>query len=286
MYALFLASFWFCRGDAVLAQKGIPFAERGKTVLRMDLYESENPAAPWLVFAHGGGFSGGSRDADPVVTLAQGLAQRGIHVASISYRLRQRGVGFGCDVPVADKRQAMLWAAEDVGAAVRAIRQRGAEWIAVGGASAGAEAAMLWGFQLGRESVGAVVSFSGAIEPLETDWNQLPSFIAFHGTCDAIVPYDQAIHRHCDSNAPGAFVLQGPAALHACAEVNGGQAFVVAYEGAGHEVCNEAMIEPHALDALAQFIHDAVNGNPLPSTIVAMPSGSDCNPTFYLPCAD
>lgn len=259
-------------------ERAVPFAERDKTVLRMDLYAAEDADAPWLVFAHGGGFSGGSREAAPVVDLAEGLAARGVSVASISYRLRQRGVGFGCHVPVADKREAMAWAAEDLGAACRAVQARGAKWLAVGGSSAGAEAALLLA---GAQPVDAVVSFSGAREP---GAELQPPLMAFHGTCDAVVPFDESVHRQCAADAPGAFVLQGGGALQRCWEAAGQTAILWAFHGAGHEVCNSAMTDPAALDALADFLLRTSRGEHLPSAIHHHPSDSPCERTHHFPC--
>lgn len=264
--------------SGVEVERGVPFAERGKEVLRMDLYRAEDDDAPWLVFAHGGGFSGGRRDAGPVVALAEGLAERGVSVAAISYRLRQVGIGFGCEVPVADKREAIAWAAEDFGAACAALTQRGARWLAVGGSSAGAEAALHWAV---RQPVGAVISFAGAVEPGD---HLHPPLFALHGTCDSVVPFDESVHRGCNRDAPGAFTLQGGGALQKCWEKAGSPAVVWAFEGAGHEVCNDAMLDGEALDAVAGFIIAAASGRTLISGYRSIGEPAPCSSNPFFPC--
>ena len=270
---------------AAWSQRDVPFAERDKEVLRMDLYLAESPEAPWLVFAHGGGFSGGSRAAGPVVDLAEGLAARGVNVASISYRLRQVGVGFGCNVPVEDKREAMRWAAEDLGAAVEAIRARGAHFIAVGGSSAGAEAALLYGLVLADRPVDAIVSFSGALEAEGLELDDAPPLFAFHGTCDGVVPFGRAVHRGCSADSPGAFVLDGGGALHRCYGAAMRQAVLWAFDGAGHEVCNNAMQNSTMLDGLAQRLNDLHRvGAVLPDEFWITLSDLPCASSYSLPC--
>lgn len=264
--------------SSVEVERGVPFAERGKEVLRMDLYAAEDVDAPWLVFAHGGGFSAGRRDVPQVVAFAEGLAERGVSVAAISYRLRQVGAGFGCDVPVDDKREAIAWAAEDLGAACAALTHRGARWLAVGGSSAGAEAALHWAV---RQPVGAVVSFSGAVEP---GGALHPPLFALHGTCDAVVPFDESVHRGCERDAPGAFMLQGGGALQKCWEQAGSPAVVWAFEGAGHEVCNSAMLDEEALDAVAAFILAASAGSTPDSEFRSIGAPAPCSREPYFPC--
>ena len=253
-------------------------------VLHLDLYEADDAAAPWLVFAHGGGFSSGSRDAVPVVAFAEALAERGISVASISYRLRQVGAGFGCDVPVAEKREAMLWAAQDMGRAVNYMRHRGAKWIAVGGTSAGAEAALLYALQLAPDAAQAVISFSGALEVAEATLTNVPPLLGFHGTCDGVVPFGRAIHRNCDEESPGAFLLDGAGALQGCLAASGQTAVVHAYEGAGHEVCNGALTSPAAQNTLVDFILALSNGEKVESDLVYQSSNSPCASSSLFPC--
>lgn len=266
-------------------QRDVPFAEREKTVLGMDLYPADSPDGPWLVFAHGGGFSGGARDAEPVVDLARGLAERGVNVASISYRLRQVGVGFGCNVPVEDKREAMRWAAEDLGAAVEAIRARGATFIAVGGSSAGAEAALLYGLVLAEQPVDAIVSFSGALEAEGLVFDDAPPLFAFHGTCDGVVPFGRAVHRGCAVDSPGAFVLDGGGALVGCYRAAMRPAVLWAFDGAGHEVCNDAMTNPALLDELAERLNGLHRvGAVLPGESWINLSHLPCASSYSLPC--
>lgn len=264
--------------------QGIPFAEYDGIVLHMDLYEADDTNAPWLVFAHGGGFSSGSREAAPVVAFAEALADQGISVASISYRLRQVDAGFGCDVPVEDKREAILWAAQDMGRAVRCMRQRGAKWIAVAGSSAGAEAALHYGLRLAPNDVDAVISFSGALEVGEHPWTESPPLLGFHGTCDNVVPFGRAIHRNCEEYRPGALLLDGAGALQGCLAASGQTALVHAYVGAGHEVCNSALTSPAAQQIVIDFIHDLSQGGQVGNDLVYQTSNPPCASPSSLPC--
>ena len=62
----------------------------GDVDLLLDLYEPVRRSRgrrPLVVLIHGGGFTGGSRGADDLVTIARSLAARGNVVASIDYRL-------------------------------------------------------------------------------------------------------------------------------------------------------------------------------------------------------
>ena len=86
------------------------FFEVNKTTYSYDNYKNESlqfdyyiagnarEQMPLLVFVHGGGFSNGARDNEDIVNFAIKLAQRGYAVASVSYRLTMKGIGFGCDV--------------------------------------------------------------------------------------------------------------------------------------------------------------------------------------------
>ena len=106
--------FLFC----ILIISGILFAQnkstfiysiKGSDTLRMDVYSpsnlDNNDSLPVLLWMHGGGFSGGSRDNGDEVKLAKYAANHGYIGISISYRLTRKGseTGFGCDCPAKDK---------------------------------------------------------------------------------------------------------------------------------------------------------------------------------------
>jgi acetyl esterase/lipase len=107
----------------------------GKThapvTLKLDLYQPAGDSAqarPMIIWAHGGGFTGGDKEAPPHAEVAQDFAHRGWVSASINYRL---------DGNAGD-------ATHDMQAAVRWSRAHAAQYrvnpneIVVGGSSAGA----------------------------------------------------------------------------------------------------------------------------------------------------
>ena len=63
----------------------------------------------------------GKRSAENVQAFCTRLAQCGYSVASVSYRLTMRGIGFGCDVDAAKKEGAFQSASEDVALAIKYI---------------------------------------------------------------------------------------------------------------------------------------------------------------------
>ena len=76
-----------------IVTKDIEYAKRGETSLTLDLYAPEGVAAfPLVVFVHGGGWQAGDKASGAV--WGHYLAQRGIGLASVKYRLANRGKAF------------------------------------------------------------------------------------------------------------------------------------------------------------------------------------------------
>jgi acetyl esterase len=95
------------------------------------VYPAREPNGSGLVWAHGGGFTGGDLDMPEADAVARALAARGTTVVSVDYRL----VGDGCRYPAPsdDILAAWSWAAS------HADRLRvDVDRLAIGGASAGA----------------------------------------------------------------------------------------------------------------------------------------------------
>ena len=91
------------------SQENQAFTVHGDSLLELSLFRSDSqPSETLILFAHGGGFSGGSRLQHKNVAFCNALSQKGIDVASIDYRLRQKQDGFHCDVPIEEKREATL----------------------------------------------------------------------------------------------------------------------------------------------------------------------------------
>ena len=201
----------------------------GTQQLLMDIYQPTGDTVkrrPLIIFAHGGGFIGGTKaDAYPVAFCTR-LARLGYVVASIEYR-----VGFpltGFPIALTDTvgiAQAAVRGGHDMKAAVRFFRQDAAtaknyriysNYIIAAGSSAGAFAALETGYldkasevpayinlaALGgiegasgnpgySSAVAAVISLSGATEsPNVIEAGNAPLCSA-HGTADTTVPYFQ-----------------------------------------------------------------------------------------------
>ena len=197
--------------------------------LLMDVYQPTGDTVqrrPLIIFAHGGGFIGGTKaDAYPVAFCTR-LARLGYVVASIEYRLGFPLTGFPVALTdTAGIAQAAVRGGHDMKAAVRFFRQDAAtaktyrvysNYIVAAGSSAGAFAALETGYldkasevpayvnlaSLGgiegasgnpgySSAVMAVLNLSGATEsPAIIEAGNAPLCSA-HGTADATVPYLQ-----------------------------------------------------------------------------------------------
>ena len=74
---------------------------------------------PVLLYVHGGGFSGGTRNGSDIVEFCKQMAGYGYVTASMSYRLTRKGEpsAFGCDCPAEDKLRTFQSAMEEIGRA-------------------------------------------------------------------------------------------------------------------------------------------------------------------------
>ncbi len=197
--------------------------------LLMDIYQPTGDTVsrrPLIVFAHGGGFIGGTKaDAYPIAFCTR-LARLGYVVASIEYRLGFPLTGFPIALTdTAGIAQAAIRGGHDMKAAIRFFRQDAAtaktyrvysNYVIAAGSSAGAFAALEVGYldkasevpayvnlaSLGgiegasgnpgySSAVAAVISLSGATEnPSVIEAGNAPLCSA-HGTADTTVPYFQ-----------------------------------------------------------------------------------------------
>lgn len=154
--------------QAVPTFPDLVYADVGGQPLRLDLYLPADGVRPrpLLVWIHGGGWSGGSRF--PAPGFATQLRNRGIAVASVSYRLTSQAAQWGGE-PVVFPAQI-----HDVKAAIRWLRAHATEYridpdrVAVWGSSAGGHLAALVGTS-GNDpeiegSVGAEPGQSSAVQ--------------------------------------------------------------------------------------------------------------------------
>ncbi len=256
------------------------------TTLQMDVYSQILPAEsaahaferPLFVFLHGGGFYAGSRDHPLNVEFCEQIAGHGIDVASIDYRLLQRDQGFHCGISTAAKRAAIEAAAEDLTQAISVLRPYYPSNIFIGGSSAGAHAALHAAYHMKSIDAEGVISMCGAMEPL-ANAPETP-LLAFHGTCDALVPYGEAMHHYCRRDAPGALLLQGGGAAAECLP----HTQLHAYLNAGHELTNLLLGDTACSRTCAQFIQDCLSTEDIRGTTVYASAQECALPSPFLPC--
>jgi acetyl esterase/lipase len=233
---LLLASYTILHGQTATSNK-LPLVEKtthtyyvipGNDSLKFDFYKPKTKVdkAPLLLYVHGGGFSGGQRDDNNTVQFANKIADRGYAVASISYQLTMKKLGFGCNTTASDKIKSFDTAANDVSLAIKHILENNSIYnidptkVVISGTSAGAEAVLHLAY-VKKNSIlpddfkfAGVISFAGAVINLDriSAEKAIPTQL-FHGTNDNIVPYNIAAHRYCNPEDKGYLMLYGSRAI-------------------------------------------------------------------------
>lgn len=119
--------------------------------LYFDFYEAigdKSDKRPLVIYAHGGGFTGGTPKWPSIEMMCEKLAKRGYAIANISYRLDPRFNFMKCDT----NKRAITDAMHDMRAAIRFFKAHGKEYkidtshIFITGESAGAVTAMMAGY--------------------------------------------------------------------------------------------------------------------------------------------
>jgi len=196
--------------------------------LKLDFYKPRKMKSktPLILYVHGGGFSGGERDDIYIESFANNMAERGYAVASISYQLTMKKLGFGCNTKSKDKIDAFNTASNDISNAINYLIKYkekfnfNPEQIILMGTSAGAEAVLNLAYVydskiLSKEfKFAGVISMAGAIITLDkiNTRTAIPTQL-FHGTDDKLVPYNIAAHHYCDKNSVGYLKLYGSKAI-------------------------------------------------------------------------
>lgn len=209
------------------------YAIKGLDTLKLDVYSPQkiekNDSLPVLLWMHGGGFSGGTRDnINHEQKLAEYVTTKGYIGVSISYRLLRKGTetGFGCNCLKTDKLETFKQAATDYLDAAKFLLdnktalQIDPTKIIAGGSSAGAEAILSAVYmkpfyidsleQYSHIKFAGVFSLAGALVNAEyiTKNNALPT-VLFHGTDDNLVPFGSAPHHYCEPERAGYLLLDG-----------------------------------------------------------------------------
>lgn len=159
-------------------RKDIEFASVDGHRLKLDLYlPDESKDAPLVVWIHGGGWRGGSKNNCPI----SWLTDDGYAVASISYRLTDKAI-FPAQI-------------HDCKAAVRWLRANAADFsyrtdrIAVAGSSAGGHLAALMG------TSGGVKELEGAVGGNLDQSSRVDAVIDFYGATDFVLRSKTQPHR-------------------------------------------------------------------------------------------
>ena len=212
------------------------YAVKGVDTLQLDVYSPENlkltDSLPVLLWMHGGGFSGGTRDNKAEMELCEFATNKGYIGVSISYRLLRKNklTGFGCDCSKEEKLETFKQAAIDYLDAANYLITNAktlhidSSKIIAGGSSAGAEAVLNAVYM--REyfaddiqkyknvKFAGVFSLAGAVLDASyiTKHNALPT-VMFHGTEDNLVPFGNASHHYCEVSKVGYLRLDGSSVI-------------------------------------------------------------------------
>jgi acetyl esterase/lipase len=146
----------------------LPYVENGHAQQKLDLYLPAQPKGPLLVWIHGGGWVGGTKDKPPGLA----LVKNGVTLASVEYRFSQHAI-FPAQI-------------EDCKAAIRWLRAHAKEYgyrddlVAAWGASAGGHLTALLAVtgQTRDFDVGANLDQSSAIQ-CGIDWFGPSDFPAY-----------------------------------------------------------------------------------------------------------
>ena len=262
--------------DSVFAEVEVTthdYTTEGDEVLQFDMYRATiaEGALPLIVFVHGGGFSGGSRDSRDIVSFSTRLANHGYAVASVSYRLLMKGIGFGCDVPADDKIATIDAASLDISYAIQKILKQAAEFdvdranFIIAGSSAGAEVVLNMAYVYDNPILpsdfrfAGVIGMAGAITTLDgiNESTAIPTQL-FHGTGDQLVPYSVAPHHYCFARDKGHLILYGSGAIAERLKGLGTAYYLYAEPGGTHAWAGRPMSQCFA--EIVDFIyHDVVN---------------------------
>jgi len=124
--------------------------------------------------------------------------------------------------------------------------------IILSGSSAGAETVLntayqppyCYGLDSGPVSYAGVISMAGAIPDTSRIFKEsaIPSLL-FHGTCDNLVPYATAPHRHCKETQPGYLILHGSYTIAEKLKKLGTPYWLYTYCNAAHEIAGKPMTD-------------------------------------------
>ena len=284
--------------DSVLVQN-FTYHVQTEDTLKINLYQKSNEIKPLVLFVHGGGFMGGSYNHPFVAQFCDSLAQTGVHVASMSYRLTLKGQTFDCDQTIENKISAFTECVNDIRLATNYCLKNAARMnldsnIILCGSSAGAEAGVhqiYWehDFLKGAENpldpnftYSAFISMAGAITDttlMETS-SAIPTLF-FHGACDPLVPICSNIHRYCEANEPGALMLHGSISMSQRLASLRVPHWTIIECGGDHSIANRAMTDYFGF--IAEFVEKTFSDE-LKETRVEIIENGTCDEIFCPVC--
>lgn len=265
--------------------------------LKMDLFlpRKAEGKKPVLIYVHGGGFSGGTRDAAVHMAFCERYARKGWVTATVSYHLTMKGQSFGCDQPVQNKISTFFEGGKNVNQSVAYLLEHQEELgidpqtIVLAGSSAGAEAVMQAVYWKATQKevlpgdfrYAAVISMAGAV--LDANWisedTAIPTAL-YHGTCDNLVPYGTAAHHYCDPDQAGFMMLAGAHTIMQKLKALNRPYFMVTDCGGGHEWASKPIQEPY-IHFMDDFLANQVLGKQFRQTHVVLKEGSGDCPTGW-----
>lgn len=192
----------------------------GDIDLFLDLYTPEGDCTanrPTVLFVHGGGFTGGSKDNGNIVQISEEITRRGLNLVSIQYRLDPQNplpsqafidvvediAGTGINDDEDDRLDAIGAAFEDTVAALNFLEANQDDLcvdtsrIALWGSSAGAFTVLQVGYGLNqfgidRPEPAVVVDYWGGLfRDSDLEMGEAP-FLVIHGTNDPTVDFVEA----------------------------------------------------------------------------------------------
>ncbi len=286
-YFIFFTLSLLCLLNVSLAQPVIEkstfeYASKDGEQLLLDIYQtvpSDEALRPTLIWVHGGGFSGGSRDGGMEVKLMETMAKSGYVSISISYRLLRKGTetGFSCDCPRADKMEVFKESAYDLWDAIYFMYSNknkfkiDPEKIIVGGSSAGAEVVLnavymkdwLFEWPSKYDTIHPALVWSQAGAVIDARYinthNAIPALL-FHGTTDQLVPYASAPHHYCSPDKAGYIWLDGARTVADKLKALEISYAFHTYEKAGHEI---AGVQFDKMGAILEFFDFILNSKGL-----------------------
>ena len=266
--------------------KTMTYFQNDTIALDLDLYLPQKKAdkkTPLVIFAFGGGFSGGNRTTERDFAIY--LAQNGFAVANISYSLYMKDKDFGCGGTLTEKIKAIQIGVSDMWQATSYLIKNADKYnldsskIFISGISAGAEIgfhASFWDYKLMNlyqnnlpESFkyAGFIGGSGAIMDVNliTSENAIPMLLG-HGNQDKLVPYSVGPHRSCLTNASGWLILFGSNAVYNHLISLHKEVKLITFDGGGHEFSGYLFQkEPHYV---LEFLNDILAGKKEESHII------------------